>query len=274
MNVPNLQEILSEIAKNLINQMIDFVPRFVSAVVIFVIGLIIAGIIRKVIKGLLAKVGIDKIGDKLNEIDIVKNLNTPIKISSLIAQVIHFFIVLIFAMATAQMLNIKVLIDLVSGITLLIPKLIVSAVILVAGLFIAEALKKVVISICLSFNISAGRILGSIVFAFFLTITIINALSQAGLNTQLLESSFNLIIGGVIFSFAAGYGFASRDILANILSSFYAKNKFKIGQNVRIDDTEGRVISVDSTAITLQTGESTTMIPLQLVQQRKVEILQ
>ncbi len=227
---------------------------------------------RTLVRTILAKVGIDRIGDKLNEIDVIRNLNTPIRISGLIGQVLYFFIVLVFATAAAELLGVAALTDLVKGITTLIPKLIVAAVVLIAGLFVAEGLKKLIISLCLSFNISAGRMLGSIAFSFFLTITIINALSQAGLNTQLLESSFNLIIGGVIIAFAVGYGIASRDVLANILSSFYAKNKFKIGQYIRVEETEGRIIAIDSTSLTLQTGESSTLIPLQTVQQKKVEI--
>jgi hypothetical protein len=272
MNVPNLQEILTNIIVGLINQIVNFVPRFISTVVILLIGVLIARLVRLVVRTVLAKVGIDRVGDKLNEIDVVKNLNTPIKISALVGQVLYFFIVLLFATAAAELLGVPALTNLVTGIVTLIPKLIVAAVVLIAGLFVSEGLKKLVISLCLSFNISAGRMLGSIVFAFFLTITIINALSQAGLNTQLLEASFNLIIGGVILAFAVGYGIASRDVLANILSSFYAKNKFRIGQYVRIEETEGRITAIDSTSLTLQTGESSTLIPLQTVQQKKVEI--
>lgn len=272
MNVPNLQEILTNIVVGLINELVNFVPRLISTIVILTIGFLIARLVRTLVRTILAKVGIDRIGDKPNEIDVIRNLNTPIRISGLIGQVLYFFIVLVFATAAAELLGVAALTDLVKGITTLIPKLIVAAVVLIAGLFVAEGLKKLIISLCLSFNISAGRMLGSIAFSFFLTITIINALSQAGLNTQLLESSFNLIIGGVIIAFAVGYGIASRDVLANILSSFYAKNKFKIGQYIRVEETEGRIIAIDSTSLTLQTGESSTLIPLQTVQQKKVEI--
>ncbi|NKQ99728.1 hypothetical protein GUJ74_25335, partial len=123
--------------------------------------------------------------------------------------------VLIFATAAAEMLGVAALTELVLGITNLIPRLIVAGLMIIVGLFISDSLKKLVVGICLSFNISAGRMLGTIVFFFFFIITLINALGQAGLNTQLLESSFNLIIGGVIFAFAFGYGIASRDVMAN-----------------------------------------------------------
>ncbi len=269
-SIPNLQEILTNIVLGLVNQLVNFIPRLISAIVILVLGIIIARLIRKVVQTILRKVGIDTIGEKLNDIDLVKNLNTEIRLSTVIAQVLYFFIVLIFATAAAEMLGVAALTDLVLGITNLIPKLIVAGVMIIVGLFISDSLKKLVISICQSFNISAGRMLGTLVFFFFFIITLINALGQAGLNTQLLESSFNLIVGGVIFAFAFGYGIASRDVMANILSSFYSKNKYRIGQTIQVDDVKGEIIRIDSTSLSLQTYDSVTVLPLQTLQTRNV----
>lgn len=271
-NLPNLQEILTNIVVGLINQLVNFIPRLISAIVILILGLLIAKLVRTIVKTVLGKIGIDKIGEKLNGIDLVRKMNTEIKISSVLAQVLYFFIVLIFATAAAEMLGVAALTDLVLGVTNLIPKLIVAGLMLVVGLFVSEALKQFIISLCHSFNISAGRMLGTLVFFFFLIITLINALGQAGLNTELLESSFNLIIGGVIFAFAAGYGLASRDVMANILSSFYSKNKYREGQTIRIDDVKGEILRIDSTSLTLRTGETTTIFPLQTLQTKKVEV--
>lgn len=271
-NIPDLQEILTNIVTGLINQLVNFIPRLISAIVILGLGLLIAKLVRKVVQTVLSKIGIDKIGEKLNEIDLVRKMNTEIKISRALAQVLYFFIVLIFATAASEMLGVAALTDLVLGITNLIPKLIVAGLMVVVGLFISEGLKQFIISICNSFNISAGRMLGTLVFFFFLTITLINALGQAGINTELLESSFNLIIGGVIFAFAIGYGIASRDVMANILSSFYSKNKYKEGQTIQIEDVKGEIVKIDSTTLTLQTGQTTTVFPLQALQTKKVEV--
>ena len=254
-SVPNLQEILTNIVTGLINQLVTFIPRLIAAIVILAIGLLIARLVRMVIKTVLGKVGVDKIGEKLNEIDFVKKLDTEIKISAVLAQVFYLFIVLVFGTAAAEMLGVAALTELMLGITNLIPKLIVAGIMLIVCLFVSEGLKQFVISLCNSFNVSAGRMLGTLVFFFFLIISLINALGQAGLNTELLESSFNLIIGGVIFAFAVGYGIASRDVMANILSSFYSKNKYEEGQTIQIDEVKGRILKIDSTSLTLQTDD-------------------
>ena len=271
-SIPNLQEILTNIVTGLISQLVSFVPRFVSAVVILLIGIIVAKLVRKVVQTVLAKVGLDRIGEKLNEIELVKSLNRPIKISAVISQVLFLFISLIFATAATEMLRVAALTDLMVGVTRLIPKLIVAGIITVVGLLIADALKKLVIGLCQSFNIKGGRMLGTLIFFFLFVITLINALGQTGLNTQLLESSFMLLVGGTIFAFAIGYGIASRDVLANILSSFYSKNKYRVGQVIQVDEVKGMIMQLDATTITLRTGNTITVLPLQTLQTRSVII--
>ncbi len=271
-SIPNLQEILVNIVTDLIGQLVSFVPRLVSAVIILLIGVLVAKLVKKIVQTVLAKVGLDRIGEKLNEIDLVKSLNRPVKISAVIAQVLFFFIILIFATAATELVRIAALTDLIVGVTRLIPKLIVAGIIIVVGLLIADSLKKLVISLCQSFNIKGGRMLGSLVFFFLFVITLINALGQTGLNTQLLESSFMLLVGGTIFAFAIGYGIASRDVLANILSSFYSKNRYRTGQVIQVDGVKGVIMQLDTTSISLRTEDTITVLPLQTLQTRTVII--
>lgn len=270
--LPNFQDLITKIIIDLVNQIVGFVPLFVSALIVLGVGLLLARLIRNVIQTVLSKSGIDKIGEALNKIDLVRSFNTEIKISAVLGQVFYFFVLLTFVTAASKMLGVSALSDLVTGLTGLIPKLVVAGLMIVVGLFLADALKQLIVSLCESFNVSGGRMLGTIAFYFLLAITLVNSLSQIGINTALLESSFNLIIGGVIFAFAVGYGIASRDVMANLLSSFYSKHKFKIGQTIRIDTVQGTILTVDSTSLTLQTGDTTTIIPLQLLQIKNVEL--
>lgn len=272
--MPNLIDILLNIAKTLIDGLVSFIPRLISAVVILLIGSLLSNVLRKVVGKVMSKAGIDKLGDQINKIDFIKGLGTEIKLSAVIAQVLYFFVLMVFVSAAAETLGVAAITGMVVGLMNFIPQLIASALMLLIGVVIADALKNVVVTICKSFNISSGKLLGSIVFFFFLIIMVINAVGQAGINTSLLESSFNLIIGGIIFAFAVGYGIASRDVMANILSSFYSKSRYHEGQTIEIDGVKGQILSMDATSLTLQTGETTTIFPLQTLQTKKVEVFQ
>lgn len=270
--LPELADVLRNTFQTLINQFVEFVPRLLGAVVIMLIGIGFARLVSLVTRRVLDKVGFDKIGNRLNEINIIKQLKTEIKLSEIVAKVLYYFILLVFIKAATEKLGVAAISEMVASLINFIPKLIAAAIMLQVGVLVADALRSAVLSLCHSFNIASGRLLSMIVFTFFLIVTIISALGQAGINTELLESSFNLIIGGIIFAFAVGYGFASRDIMANILSSFYSKNKYREGQIIQIDDIKGEIIKIDTLSLTLRTGITTTVIPLQILQTKKIEI--
>ena len=270
--LPNLTEILISTLTKLINQFVEFVPRFIFAAFILLIGYAVAKGLAVITSKVLERVGFDKIGDKLNEVSVVKQLQTEIKLSHIVSKVLYYFIMLGFVTDATRTLGVGAITSLVEKLVNFVPQLIVAAIMLQIGVLVSEAIKNAVVSICKSFNVPSAKLIGSIVFSFFLVITIISALGQAGVNTELLESSFNLLMGGIVLAFAVGYGFASKDILANLLSSFYNKNKYQEGQTIQIDDVKGKIIALDTTSITLQTGESKTVFPLQALQSKKVEI--
>jgi Conserved TM helix len=269
----NIQDVLLDTFKKLIDQFTGFTINFIQALILLVIGYWVAKLIGNLLKKGIEKAGIDKLGESLNKIDIVKNLG-EIKLSVVISKTVYYFILLAFVTVSTEKLGMKVLSDMVASMVALIPKLIAAAIMLTVGVLIADALKNMIVSICRSLKIDSGKLLGSIIFFFFLIIATIAALKQAGIETSLLESSFNIIIGGIIMGFAIGYGIASRDILSNILSSFYSKNKFKEGQTIAVDGVKGEIISLDTTSLTLQTDLTQTIIPLSILQNKKVEIFE
>ena len=66
---------LGENLTGLVNDFFGIIPNLIGAIIVFVIGWLIAKIIARIIKRVLKTIGIDKIGDKLNDIDIVQQLS-------------------------------------------------------------------------------------------------------------------------------------------------------------------------------------------------------
>lgn len=270
--IPNITQILINTFNTLINQFIDFVPRLMGCLVILVVGYLVSKGVSVLVKNVLGRVGFDRIGEKLNEISIVKQLKTEIKLSEIISEVLYYFILLVFLTAATETLGVDAITSMVLSIVNFIPQLIAAAIMLQIGIMLADVIKNTVTSLCRSFNIPSARLIGNIVFIFFLIITFISALGQIGIETALLESSFNLILGGIVAAFALGYGIASRDVLANMIAALYSRNKYREGQTVKLDDVKGIITRIDNVSVTIQGDETSIVLPLQLFQSKKVEI--
>ncbi len=257
---------------DMIRSFMTFFYNLIGAVVILLIGWGVAKMVAAVSKKMLEQVGADKVGEKLNDIDAIKSLKMDIKLSSIISKTLYYFILIFMLRPAADTLGVPAISDMVKLLVEFIPKLISSALMLSAGVFLADALKNFVITLCKSFNIAAGKLIGTAIFFFLLIIFVIQSVAQVGINTSLLESSFNLLVGGIIFSFAIGYGFASKEILLNIISSFYSKNRYREGQVIAIDGIKGEIVAMDNTTITLKTEDSKTIFPLQVLQSKTVTV--
>jgi len=243
------------------------------AIVVLIIGSIIAKIIRNMIKKVLIKVNIDKIGEKLNEIEIVEKSNIKIKFSTVISKIVYFTLMLLFFTISADILAMPAVTELVSDMIKLVPNLIVAGIILVIGVLFADMLKSIAQTTLESLGIPSARLLSSFLFYFLLINVIIVALTQAQIKTDFLSQNISLVIGGIILAFAIGYGLASVNSMSNFLASYYSRGKFDVGDTITIEDVTGKVVEIDkSSLILIAENGNKVILPLSQLTKTKIEI--
>lgn len=250
------------------------VPGIIGAIVVFVVGWIIASVVAKMIFKLLSKIGLDKFADKLNQIDLFSKMKVEIKPSVVVSKIAYYLILLIFTMVAAEVSGMQDLSDLMEKILDFAPKVLSAFIIMIIGLVVADFIKNMIITACDSVGIPSGRIIASFIFYFIFITVVITALKQIGIPTELVSTNITIIIFGIVLAFSVGYGFASRQVMASILSSFfYTKGKVGIGNIIQINGVKGEVIDMDSTSVTLKTADdSKVIIPLSRFAENDVEI--
>jgi small-conductance mechanosensitive channel len=60
---------------------------------------------------------------------------------------------------------------------------------------------------------------------------------------------------------ALAFGFGGRDLVANILSAHYVHRIYQVGQVVRIDGIEGRIVRITETSVILECAEGDVSVP-------------
>lgn len=264
-------DVIRNALMDMVKKFAETVPNVFMALIIFVIGYIIAKLIAKVVGKSLKKVGIDKIGEKLNEIDIVEKANMNIKISDLASKFLYYFILLFFTVAATSVLGIPEISNLITDIFTFIPNLLVAIIILILGTLLADMLRKVILTALTSLGISSAGLISSILFYFLFINIVIVALGQAKVDTSFLSQNISIIIAGVVLAFAIGYGLASKDVMANIVASFYSKDQFQVGQKITIDGETGIVSDVTKNSLVIKTETGKVMFPLSHATNTKVE---
>ena len=271
MNLILLQTGLAELMLELLGDMASGFMNFLGALLIFLIGWIISRVIARVVKRLLEGIGVDKLAERLNEIDLVSKAKFTIKPSEVLSKIVYYILLLVFVIAAADVLGMPAVSKLMADIINYVPNLLTAAIVLVIGVLFADFIKNIVKTACNSLGIPSGNIIASFVFYFIFIAVVMSALSQADINTEFIQNNLTVLIGGGVLAFAFGYGFASRDMMANFIASFYSKSKVQVGEKVKIGEVEGRILHMDNASITIKTSETIVIVPLSKLTSENVE---
>lgn len=261
-----------EVVEQVLLQFAASAVNIFKAAIVMAIGWGIAKVVSKALEKLLGSVNIDKYGEKINETEFAQKGGFKLKLSAFISKLAYYVLLLVFVMMATDVLGVPIVSSMVKDLISYLPKLLSALTLFVFGIYLAEFVKNIVLATTNALGISSGKIIANFVFyLIFLTLTI-SAMAQASIETSLITSNLTVILGGVVGAFAIGYGFASKDTMANFLASFYSKNKVKVGDYVAIDGSKGKVIAMDSTSITLQGEGKIIVLPLRKLTSDKVEI--
>lgn len=247
-------------------------PKILFALLILLIGWIIAKFIRRLIRRVLASLQVDRLAERLNDIELVQRTGMRVQISGIVASMAYYVLMLGFIVFATDMLGIPAITEMVQDLINYLPALFSAFVLFLLGLFLADMVRGIVLTTCQSMGIPSAKMIASAVF-YFLFITIaVSALSQAKISTGFIASNLTVVIGALALAFAIGYGLAARDLVANYLASHYNKNKVRIGDDVSIGGVRGKVVMIDSTSLILQTPERAIIVPMSKMTRENVEV--
>lgn len=269
----SIYDSIIESFQDFIKIMADAIPRIIIVVVIFFAGYLVAKIVSRLVSRALKALNIDRFAEKMQLDEPLRIIGAKDGLSPFLGKIVFWLIMLVVIVSSSDKIGVPIISEQIRKIIDFIPKLISATLILLAGYFIATKLKNIITNVSMSLGKSAGNVLGSVVYWFLMTIIIVTALDQTGIDTNLISNNMILIVGVLLFAGAAAYAYAARDIMSNMLSSFFGKKNFRIGQTIKINNIEGTIVDIDNTTITIKTINSKLVIPAKDFVNSYVEIL-
>jgi len=267
-----LEDLQKGVTNDLIARFSAAIPKIAIALVMLAIGVYISRTVKKVLERVLAALGVDKAAAQLNDIELMQQTGMEVRISTVIASMLYYVLLLIFVILSTDILGIAAVTSMVRDVVNYLPSLFSSVILLLLGVFVADMVRQIVLTALQSLGFAAYKIVSSAVFYFLLVSMVISALSQAKVNTDFLSNNLTVLVGAIAFAFAIGYGIASRDMVSNYLAGFYNRNKVRVGDDVRIIGVRGKVVMIDATSVVLQTPERAILVPLSKLTTEKIEI--
>ena len=71
---------------------------------------------------------------------------------------------------------------------------------------------------------------------------------------------------------ALAIGFGAKDVVADLLRTFYTRRTYEVGQHIKFNNIEGEIITIDDISMTLKTTNGKLIVPIKDIVENQVEV--
>jgi small-conductance mechanosensitive channel len=190
---------------------INFVPGLLGAIILFIIGWFVANVVGKAIGQLIAALKVDKLFESAGANAFMVRSGVKLSVSGFIAGVVKWFIVIVFLMASLQIVGLTQVNDFLrEAVLYYLPKVIIAALVLVIATILADAMRKLVKASAQAANIRSANMLGSITSYAIWLFALIIALSELGIATAFMQILFTGLIAALAIALGLAFGLGGQ----------------------------------------------------------------
>ncbi|MFT6914046.1 MAG: small-conductance mechanosensitive channel [Motiliproteus sp.] len=187
--------------------------------------------------------------------------NSP---SMILARIIYWLVLLLFATAAAESLGLPGFTDWVGRFMQYLPNLFSCIIIIVVGVLLAGLVPGVITRMALAQGYGSAQLLGRSVQLLIIVIAVLLGIGNLGVNIRLLVNLITLAAASVLGGLGLAFGLGARQQVSNIIAAQSLQSLYQPGQRIRIQDIEGEIIAFTSKAVLVKTSAGQAAIPAAL----------
>lgn len=245
-------EAISQPATAMLYEIMNAIPHIIAAGLILILAYVVSRFVAKLVVEVVAGTGVDEIPAKLD----VQRFLGDTKISCIVGYFIVFFTMLFAVSEAANRLGF----DQVSGLIAMFiqfgSSIILGAVILVIGFWLANIVANVV----QRGEYNSSRWLANLVRVLIMGLVVAMGLRAMGIADSIVNLAFGLTLGAVAIAFALAFGLGGRQPAERLLTDLIdkAKKDAKLPNPAKVDANP-----VDADVVKASTTPSTPSAPAQ-----------
>ena len=247
-------------------------PKIIGALIVLLIGWLVTKIILFILGKILKLAKADALSDKINDMDLFGRGDFKIDIIKVILGFAKWFLLLVFLIVAADILSWEIISTEIGNLLRYLPRLFSALALMMIGLYIGNFVKNTVKKLFDSLEFGGSNLVSNLLFYVIVIFISITALNQAGIDTSIITNNITMILGAFLLAFALGLGLGSRDVITDLLRSFYTRRTYAVGDKVVISGHTGTIEAIENNSLTLVTKDGKFVIPIKDVVSEKVEI--
>jgi hypothetical protein len=205
----------------MLQQILNTLPSIFTAIAILLIAYFFGRFVSELVTSILTSIGFNNIFSVLGLPSptrrvVIPEEPTPSTIpnrtpSEIVGIIVLVGIMLFATVAAVNILNIPALTTLVTGIVIILGRILAGLVVFAVGLYLAN----LAFSIITSSGDRQARVLGQVARIAIIALVSAMALQQIGVASDIVNLAFGLLLGAIAVAIALAFGLGARDIARN-----------------------------------------------------------
>jgi hypothetical protein len=195
----------------------SFLPSLVGALLVFILGLIVASALGKVAEKIINILRIDQAVEKIKVGEKFKHAGFEIKISRFFGELVKWFLILVFLMASTDILGLIQVTIFLNEIILYVPNIVVATVILSIAFLLGNFVYRVVRGSTKVAGVMSASLLAIISKWAIVIFGLLAALVQLQIMESLIFTIFTGLVAMLALAGGLAFGLGGKDEAALIL---------------------------------------------------------
>jgi len=247
-------------------------PGIFGAFIVIIFGWIIIKITTFVLKRIFRAIKLNRVSENINDAKLFGGADIKIDLPKVIITFVKVLLWLVFIIVASDIMGLSIISTEIANLLRYLPVLLSAMVIFMLGLYLAKMIKEMVVKVFTSIGLGGGKLLGNVLFYLIIIFVSITALNQAGIDTQIITNNFTIVLGAFLLAIALALGLGSREVVGDLLRTFYSRKIYEVGDRVKIGKLEGTVMGIDNISMVLKTETGKIIIPIKKVVEKTVVV--
>lgn len=247
-------------------QVSKLLPTAALFVAVVVGGLVVSAIARKMTRWAIEKTGLDALAERAGAARLLYVIGVRKGVSHLVGGLVWAAGLLATGAAAADILGLNAISEGAATLIAFLPRLAAAGLVLGAGAGVAGLIRRAAIGFGQRRgDVEHPELLGNLAYYGVMTLAVIVAAGQAGLETSLIETLLVVLAAITSAAIALAFALGSRHSFHNLVAGHFLSRLARPGDTIRVGDIEGVVIRYFGVCVVLKTADGEVAVPCKVL---------
>jgi hypothetical protein len=264
----NWRNSLLETYDDVTQQILESAPQLLGAILLLLVGWLIAHSMQSLTKKII--IGFDLLFKKTTKLEGVKKERIKNSYAIIISKVVFWIIILFFASACANMLDLTMFSNLIDSIISYLPNLLMGILIVLGGFLLSNIGYSTFIGAASSTGIVQVELLARAVQGTIIFATAVIGVEQMGIQVSFLTTLLIVVVGVFIAGGALAFSIGAKSLVENAIGAQYLRKYLRVGDNITVLDIEGEILDITQTSVILETNNGQVFLPAKVFHEQVI----